>query len=474
MLLHRKKESRDASSRSGDAVGRARGHAGRVLRHPEQERGAGQEAPQPQLDARLEAALGPPLRVEVEEHRQIALRDRPAVGAAGQGREDLPRAGGLVAGVGRSRAADEDAVAARRALGRPRPARLERTRDGDAADVRLIPCIAPGDARVRTQERLPQGLGIGGRLLMERHLHGVGTRPHRRPNLPAVVDRPLAGQVLAVLGAAARSRRRGLADGERLQRLAVQTHLEPVRGVERLQGARGVARELHANAVHRVFRERELEPGAAAGAERQPVRPDVLGQVGGEAERLGRRRGDRPPDGEAADLLGGRQVALEQGRRDAEHPRDVVEPVAAVVGRQQGRGVDVQRQQVANDVVVLAAVEPMEGVGTSRVGIPRRREVELGLEPDRERLVGRRVGTRPGGGGHGPGPQLPHHPSPRPRGARRRRPRRRCRGPGPRPASARCGRRRSSGRAGPARPTRRRPAPAGRSRRPRRRRWSRP
>ena len=56
----------------------------------------------------------------------------------------------------------------------------------------------------------------------------------------------------------------------------------------------------------------------------------------------------RIADGHRADLLGGGDVALEQHRRHAQHVGHVVEAEARVVGRQQRRGVDVERQQIAD------------------------------------------------------------------------------------------------------------------------------
>ena len=62
-------------------------------------------------------------------------------------------------------------------------------------------------------------------------------------------------------------------------------------------------------------------------------------------------------DRQAADLARGRQILLEQRRRDAQHAGLVVEPVALVVGRQQVGDVHVQVQQVADGIAVLGAVQ---------------------------------------------------------------------------------------------------------------------
>jgi len=63
-------------------------------------------------------------------------------------------------------------------------------------------------------------------------------------------------------------------------------------------------------------------------------------------------------------------------RREGEHVADVVEPVAGVVRRERGVGVEVHAEQVADGVAVLDPVEPAErhpaGVGVRQVDLERR------------------------------------------------------------------------------------------------------
>ena len=66
------------------------------------------------------------------------------------------------------------------------------------------------------------------------------------------------------------------------------------------------------------------------------------------------------PTASALIFLRRRQIALLQRRRDAEHVGDIVEAVGRIVGRQQRRDVDVEREQIANRVGVFGAVEAME------------------------------------------------------------------------------------------------------------------
>ena len=148
---------------------------------------------------------------------------------------------------------------------------------------------------------------------------------------------------------------------------------------------------------------------SAAGAERHPRHPVVLRQVARETEDLGRGRRRRSPDCDPADLPRGGQIALQQGRRDAEHAGDVVEPVAGPVGRQQLRDVDLQVEQVAHGMVVLGPVEPMKRLRAPGIRICRGGPVELRLQPADEPVVGRRGRPRARQRRHRAGPQLADH-----------------------------------------------------------------
>ena len=130
-------------------------HVRRVAHHAEQELRTHQEPPQGQLDARLEAAFVAPLVVEAQEHVDVAVGNRAAVGAPGQRRHDLAGAVAPSGNVARLGPAGEDVRPARGLLDRRRPARLVRAGDDDAAQVRLIARVAAGRVRVGTQVRLP-------------------------------------------------------------------------------------------------------------------------------------------------------------------------------------------------------------------------------------------------------------------------------------------------------------------------------
>ena len=136
--------------------------------------------------------------------------------------------------------------------------------------------------------------------------------------------------------------------------------------------------------------------------------PPVLGEQGRRPVEGGGGAQRRVADGLAADLRGGQQVALEQPRRDGEDVADVVEAVARLVGRQEGLGVDVEGQDVADGVGVLGPVQPLHG-RPSRIGSGFGRAVEGGLQIRGEGGVGRGVGARPRSRRHGRGAQFPQH-----------------------------------------------------------------
>jgi len=68
-------------------------------------------------------------------------------------------------------------------------------------------------------------------------------------------------------------------------------------------------------------------------------------------------------------------AALEQRRREFAH-RDVVESVAGLVGWQQRRHVDVDREQVADGIAVLGARESPDRRRASGTRMSRRGAVE--------------------------------------------------------------------------------------------------
>ncbi len=104
---------------------------------------------------------------------------------------------------------------------------------------------------------------------------------------------------------------------------------------------------------------------------------------------------DRPhrrvTDCHATDSPGRSHVPLEQSWRDRQHLRDVVESIAGVVCRQHRAAVDVERQQIADRIGVLGAVQTMDR-GVPRVGMFACRASQFPIEPFNECRRSRRVG----------------------------------------------------------------------------------
>ena len=58
--------------------------------------------------------------------------------------------------------------------------------------------------------------------------------------------------------------------------------------------------------------------------------------------------------------MGGTDVLLNEGRRNLQGGRDVVEALRGVIRRQQVGAVDVDQKQIADRVFVLLAIQPMQ------------------------------------------------------------------------------------------------------------------
>ena len=80
------------------------------------------------------------------------------------------------------------------------------------------------------------------------------------------------------------------------------------------------------------------------------------------------------------------RITLDEHRRDAERARDVVEAEAGIVAGQELLRVDVEREQIVNRVLVLRAIQPMQG-RPARIRVARRELVERAFEIGDERLA---------------------------------------------------------------------------------------
>ena len=351
----------------------------------------------------------PPGLEEPEQRVHLVRPGRAPERAAGDRRQDLGRARGLVGGVGRP--AGEDRAPARR-IARHRLRGPERAADLHRADRRVAHVDLVVGQHAPALERLGQPLRFP-LLPHERDTHDVRTRFDRDEHLQVRVARHLhelfpldrAGEArLAVPRVARRGGpARGVAaDGKALHQSAVEADVERLRPPHPHQVVLVLPPQPHPDQVVAVDGEGVGNRHATARAEREVLAlPSILHDVDRHLERVHPRCRRRQAGREARDVTGHRQVALEVRPRDGQ---DVGEVVEAAVGRlvagQERLDVDVQREEIADGVVVLGAVEPMHGVDAARIGIGQPRGVEPGLEQGGHGPVGRRVGPRAAGGRH--------------------------------------------------------------------------
>ena len=413
--------------RQGEVAHRI-GGAGRgvdgVALDPEQELGIGEQALQGELDARLEAVgLSPPL-VEPEQHVDVAVGDRAPVGAPGQPPQDLARTRlGRVTPVGMTR---EDAAAARGVAGavhRVRPADLH------AVDRRVpLPALVDGEgeaglAGLQDPFRLPvpalerDADHPLARLGVEPHLEVLVGPEHVGLPVGMPEERGVPGEARRGGGGVGR---RPAPDREPGHEPAVDPHVEVLRGAEAADVVGVGALEAQPDGVLAVHGKAVSHRDAAARPEREVLaQPVVLVQQEGDSVRLDARHRRRQPHREPADLARCRQIPLEEGRRDRQHRRHVVEAVlVGVVGGQEGRDVDLDLEQVAHRVAVLGPVQAVERLGAAHPRIGGGGPVERRLEEPTRARASPRSGRGPPGGRHRADPQLADHVLPDDRIAR--------------------------------------------------------
>ena len=118
----------------------------------------------------------------------------------------------------------------------------------------------------------------------------------------------------------------------------------------------------------------------------------------------------RDAERQAAEPSGGRQVAIEQRRRDREHVCDIVEAVlVGVVNREDGVDIDVEAEHIAHGVPILRTIQPVNAARAAGVRVAVRRAIQLVLEPRDERAYRGRVRLATARGRHRSHPQLLQH-----------------------------------------------------------------
>ena len=95
-----------------------------------------------------------------------------------------------------------------------------------------------------------------------------------------------------------------------------------------------------------------------------------------------------------ADFRGGQHVALKQRWRYRENVRVVVEAISGVVDGKQGRTVNIEVEQVADNVLVFGLIQTVHRGNAARVGTGRGRAIERRLQSGHP--LGQRCRRRPG------------------------------------------------------------------------------
>src|SRR4030095_4137342 len=118
---------------------------------------------------------------------------------------------------------------------------------------------------------------------------------------------------------------------------------------------------------------------AAARPERQSLEVILLREISRQDDDVTRRRRQRTSDRRPAHLLRRCQIPLEQRRRQLAVAH-IVEPMTGVVFGESGRDGGVEREDVADGVLILDATQTTERVGASGMWTSGRGAVERVLE----------------------------------------------------------------------------------------------
>ena len=289
---------------------------------------ARQDGLQDGAHAGLEPAFGGPHVVERHQAREIGIGERPAIGLAGKPLGDLPGAGPF--GLDRRRPAGEDPLPAR---GLGDALRVQGTADGQVSQVGQDNEPRPdaeADAGVGPAEGLLE-VGVGPVLLPDER--------RRDPTL-ARADEDGVGELVPVrpeVRVAAQLLHRN--QGDPL----------PVDGDVHLGEALMVpCPERHLEDVFAVGGEMVIDHDAAAGAVGRALHmvPLVLGLVGRDEVGLGVRGRARVAQDQAADVVGGVQVRVqERGRQRLRYGHVVEVPQIEIRGKPLA-GVDGEAEEV--------------------------------------------------------------------------------------------------------------------------------
>ncbi len=311
----------------------------------EEELGGNEDGAEGGLDAGFEAgALGATFVKELERAAEVVFGDGAAVGAAEEGSED-GAGSGIVGGGGgggwRGGRGGEGAKDGAAAGGVAGGAGGEGAGDGDLKD-------RGGGARVAVHV---EARGKGGALVFE---DGRGVFRERHPEVVRASGDGEAELEVLVDGLGVFIGAGGLHGGDG-EAGAVEENFDVVGAAEAFDLFVAVALEADLDIVVAFLGEGVGDQDTAAGAEWQALDVVLLRDIGADAEGVAARGFAGRADGETGDFLRGGDVAVEEGGRKVTDG-DVVETVAGLVVREQGGGVDIDGEEIADGVAILGAV----------------------------------------------------------------------------------------------------------------------
>ena len=144
---------------------------------------------------------------------------------------------------------------------------------------------------------------------------------------------------------------------EQLHALPVQQQLEIVGFAQALDELVAVSRQSNLDLVLAVQRKRIADHRAAACADRKAVEVLLLGEVRVNPDGVAAWRTAGTSDRHPADLLRRGDIAIQQRRRQIAD-RHIVEAITGLVGGQQRGDIDVEREEIADGVLVFGSGEP--------------------------------------------------------------------------------------------------------------------
>ena len=230
-------------------------------------------------------------------------------------------------------------------------------------------------------------------------------------NLHVLLPRVVSGEArLAVAGVACGrgTALRFSADAEPLDEFPVEADVERLRPAHAFDVVLILPLQADLDEVFAGNGKVVMDRRAAARSERQILAlPIVLHHEERDLESLEARTRGRESDSEARHLARDGEIAFEVRGGNRQRVGEVVEAaVGGFIAGQKRFGVEVDREQIADRVVVFGAIEPMHGGDPPGIRFRIPRAIHLLLQPARDRAICCFVRTRAAGRRHRTRPQL--------------------------------------------------------------------